>query len=101
MRQAKLDAVHVTIAYHEGFRETIQNLEKWNKMFEDYSDLIFQGFFADDVCLARKTNRTAVFFGFQNPSPIEGDIRLIEIWYRLGVRYQISINLISPSIGEG
>ncbi|MEE2773403.1 MAG: membrane dipeptidase [Pseudomonadota bacterium] len=93
MRQAKLDAVHVTIAYHEGFRETIQNLEKWNKMFEDYSDLIFQGFFADDVCLARKTKRTAVFFGFQNPSPIEGDIRLIEIWYRLGVRFmQLTYN---------
>ena len=51
MRQAKLDAVHVTVAYHEGFRETILNLEAWNQLFYDNQDLIFQGFSSEDVQL--------------------------------------------------
>ena len=30
--KAKLDAIHVTIAYHENFREVILNLEKWKRL---------------------------------------------------------------------
>ena len=30
MRAAGLDAVHATISYHENFRETVANIEKWN-----------------------------------------------------------------------
>ena len=30
MREGKVDAVHVTISYHETFRETVLNFEKWN-----------------------------------------------------------------------
>ena len=93
MREAKIDAVHVTIAYHEGFRATVLNLENWNKYFQDYSNLIFQGYSGEDIRVARDTNKTAIFFGFQNPSPIEDDIRLLEVWYRLGIRFmQLSYN---------
>lgn len=93
MREGGVDAVHVTIAYHEGFRETVLNVEAWNRWFERFPDLIFQGFTADDVQHARDTGRTAIFFGFQNPSPIEDDIGLVEVWHRLGVRFmQLSYN---------
>ncbi|SVD66843.1 uncharacterized protein METZ01_LOCUS419697, partial [marine metagenome] len=27
-------AVHVTIAYHEDFRETVENIIRWNRRFE-------------------------------------------------------------------
>ena len=43
MREGGVDAVHVTITYHENFRETVLNIEKWNRWFETYPDLIFQG----------------------------------------------------------
>ena len=93
IREAKLDAIHVTIAYHEGFRESVLNLEKWYQYFQDYSEFIFQGFSAEDVRVAHQTGRTAIFFGFQNPSPIEDDIRLLEVWNRLGVRFmQLTYN---------
>ena len=93
IREGGLDAGHVTIAYHENFRETIQNLEKWNSLFYTYQNLIFQGFEANDILKARQKNKTAIFFGFQNPSPIEDDIRLIEIWHKLGVRFmQLTYN---------
>ena len=93
MREGGIDAVHVTIAYHETFRETILQVERWNRYFEQFPDLIFQGFTAEDVQVARDTDRTAIFFGFQNPSPIEDDIGLVEVWHRLGARFmQLTYN---------
>lgn len=93
MREGGVDAVHVTISYHENFRETVLNIEKWNRWFERFPDLIFQGFTGDDVRLARETGRTAIFFGFQNPSPIEDDIGLVEVLHRLGARFmQLTYN---------
>jgi microsomal dipeptidase-like Zn-dependent dipeptidase len=93
MREGGVDAVHVTIAYHENFRETVLNIEKWNRWFEQYPDLIFHGEWASDVVRARDTGRTAIFFGFQNPSPIEDDIGLVEVLHKLGARFmQLSYN---------
>ncbi len=93
MREGGLDAIHVTIAYHETFREAVANLERWNRWFETFPDLIMKGLTAEDVDRARATGRTAIFFGFQNPSPIEDDIGLVEIFHALGVRFmQLSYN---------
>ncbi|SMP13989.1 membrane dipeptidase [Shimia sagamensis] len=93
LREGRVDAVHVTIAYHETFRETVLNFERWNRWFETYSDLILKGTSARDIDIARKTNRTAIFFGFQNPSPMEDDIGLIEILHTLGARFmQLTYN---------
>ncbi len=93
MREGGLDAVHATIAYHETFRETILNLERWYGLFESYEDKIFLGTSVRDIEKAKQINKTAIFFGFQNPSPIEDDIGLIEIWYNLGIRFmQLTYN---------
>ena len=86
-------AVHVTIAYHESFREMVHKLEEWNRWFERFPHLIFQGRSGDDVRRAATEGRTAVFFGFQNPSPIEADIGLVEICHTLGIRFmQLTYN---------
>lgn len=93
MREGGVHGVHVTIAYHENFREMVLNLEQWNRWFEQYRDLIFMGRTGEDVRLAQQTDRTAIFFGFQNPSPIEDDIGLIEICHTLGARFmQLTYN---------
>ena len=39
-RDAKIDAVHVTIAYHEDFDEVKKNVEDWHNRFDKFSDLI-------------------------------------------------------------
>ncbi len=93
MREGRVDAVHVTIVYHENFREMVAQVERWNRYFERYPELIFQGRSGSDVALARETERTAIFFGFQNPSPIEDDIGLVEVCHTLGARFmQLSYN---------
>jgi len=93
LRAGGVDAIHVTIAYHESFREAVQNLEQWNRWFEIYPDMLLKGRRASDIDEARASGRTAVFFGFQNPSPIEDDIGLVEIWHDLGIRFmQLTYN---------
>ena len=93
MREGGVDAVHVTISYHENFRETVLNFEQWNRWFEQYPDLIIKGLWAGDIDRAKDSNRTAIFFGFQNPSPIEDDIGLVEIVHTLGARFmQLTYN---------
>ncbi|PLS22625.1 membrane dipeptidase [Neptunicoccus cionae] len=93
MRAGGVDAVHVTITYHETFRETVLVIEQWNRWFEQFPDLIFQGRTADDVRRAREIGRTAIFFGSQNPSCIEDDIGLVEVLHTLGLRFmQLTYN---------
>lgn len=86
-------AIHATIAYHETFREMVLNVEQFNRWFEQFPELIFMGRTGDDVRTAMAENRTAVFFGFQNPSPIEDDLGLVEICHTLGIRFmQLTYN---------
>jgi len=93
IRAGGVDAIHTTICYHEDFRETVDNIIRWNRWFEAYPDLIFAGRFAEDVKRAQAENRTAVFFGLQNCSPIEDNIGLVEVCHALGVRFmQLSYN---------
>jgi len=93
LRAGGVDAVHVTITYHETFRETVLNIEAWNRHFERFPNLIFQGRSAEDVALARATGRTAIFFGSQNPSCIEDDIGLVQVLHTLGLRFmQLTYN---------
>ena len=52
-----------------------------------------QAFTAADVRQAKAEGKTAIIFGFQNPSPIEDDVGLVEVVHRLGVRFmQLSYN---------
>ena len=91
--EAKLDAVHVTIAYHEDFNEVKKNIEIWNKHFKENKDLIFHGKTFKDIEKANKEKKTAIFFGFQNCSPIVDDINLVEKVYDLGARFmQLTYN---------
>jgi microsomal dipeptidase-like Zn-dependent dipeptidase len=93
LREGGVDAVHVTISYHETFRETVLNIEEWNRWFERFPDLLFQGRSAADVQKAQATGRTAIFFGAQNPSCIEADIGLVEVLHTLGLRFmQLTYN---------
>ena len=92
-REAELDAVHVTIVYHEDYDEFLNEIKKWQKLFEQNSDLIFHGNTYKDIERAKLEKKTAIFFGFQNCSPIEDDIHLVEKVHQLGCRFmQLTYN---------
>ncbi len=92
-REAKLDAVHVTIVYHEDYNELLNKIKEWETFFKENSDIIFLGKSFKDIEKANKENKTAIFFGFQNCSPIEDDISLVEKVHEHGCRFmQLTYN---------
>ena len=42
--EAKLNAIHVTIAYHENFQEVQNNIDTWNKYFKDFREDLIKEF---------------------------------------------------------
>lgn len=93
MRLGGVDAVHVTLNYHETFRETVAVIERWNSWFEQHPEHLLRARSGDDVRRARAEGKTGIVFGLQNPSAIEDDIGLVEVLHALGVRFmQLSYN---------
>ena len=92
-RDAGLNAVHATVVYHEDYDEFLIKLKEWENLFNENSDLIFLGKTFEDIIKAKSENKTAIFFGFQNCSPIEDNINLIERVHHHGCRFmQLTYN---------
>lgn len=105
MRTGAMDAIHVTVAYHETFRETVYRLQDWNQRFADHADLITRATRAADIRAARASGRTAIVLGMQTCTPIEDDLGLIEVLHQLGIRImQLTYNnqsLLATGCYEG
>ncbi len=92
-REAGLDAVHVTVVYHEDYDEFLTRISEWDELFKKNSDLIFLGKDYKDIEKAKSENKTTIFFGFQNCSPIEDDLKLVEKVHEFGCRFmQLTYN---------
>ena len=64
-RSADLDAVHVTIVYHEDYDELLVEINKWEKLFSENSDIIFLGKNFKDIEKAKSEKKTAIFLDFR------------------------------------
>ena len=93
MRAGDLCAVHATAAYHGNFRAAAVEIKKWRERFRRHSRSILPGLCAADIERARREKKTAIFLGFQNPSPFEDDLSLVGASHDLGIRIsQIAYN---------
>lgn len=86
--------VHATCAVWEGTRDTLRNLAAWNRRFRDPAGHVRLATTAEDVSAAARDGEIAVILGFQNTSPIEDDLELVEQFHTLGVRVmQLTYNI--------
>ncbi len=85
-QQSGVHCIHVTIAYWENIRETLENIGTWNRHFINHGDLIMPVRQARDILEAKRLRKVGIIFGFQNCSPIEDDVKMVEILHQLGVR---------------
>jgi microsomal dipeptidase-like Zn-dependent dipeptidase len=93
MQRGGVSALHVTVAYHENFRDTVDLLIGWNERFRRYSHLIAFAGSGEEIDAVIESGRTAILFGLQNPSAIEADIGLVQVLHQLGIRFmQLSYN---------
>tara|TARA_B100000029_G_C17604568_1_gene966976 strand:- start:478 stop:1464 length:987 start_codon:yes stop_codon:yes gene_type:complete len=86
-------AVHATLVYWENTEESFKKIEEWNKIFKNNEDIITHAKSSNDILEAKKNNKVAVIFGFQNSAPIENNISLVEIFFQKGLRFmQLTYN---------
>ena len=86
LHEGGFTAINATVAVWEGTKQTLQNIGRFYRDFETYSEWVRPAASLADLHAAKRENRVGIVFGFQNSSPIEDDLRLVEVFHRLGVR---------------
>ena len=86
LHEGGFTAINATVAVWEGSKQTLQNIGRFYRDFETYSEWIRPVASLAGLHAAKRENRVGIVFGFQNSSPIEDDLRLVEAFHRLGVR---------------
>jgi len=95
-----LTAVHATLVYWENTEESFKNIDKWNNLFIQHKDIICHAHNTRDIIEAKKNNKVAIIFGFQNSAPIANDIFLLEKFFSRGLRFmQLTYNNQTPLAG--
>lgn len=93
LREGGITAINASVAVWEGTKQTLQNIGRFYRDFEVYSQYIRPVTTVADIHAAKREGKAGVILGFQNSSPIEEDLDLVEVFYRLGVRViQITYN---------
>jgi membrane dipeptidase len=101
LKAGGVTAVHATVVYWEGARQTLGLLADWNRRFLEHRDLIRPVKAAEDIRAAKREGRIAFLLGAQNCTPIEQDLGLVEIFRSLGLMVmQLTYNNQSP-LGGG
>lgn len=94
IRDGGISCVHATIVIWEDARTTLDLLGMWNRMFREHDDLIAMARTVDEVREIAATGRVAVILGFQNASPFEDDLDLVQVFWDLGIRVaQLTYNI--------
>jgi membrane dipeptidase len=69
----------------EGFRATMENIERWKSWIRDYKDILIQVYTTNDIRRAKTEGKVGIILGFQNTSAIEDQLGFISIFKELGI----------------
>ena len=98
--QAGITAIHATLVYWENTEESFAKIKYWNDLFQEHKDIITHAKKTEDIIQAKKNNKLAIIFGFQNSAPIANDIFLVEKFFKEGLRFmQLTYNNQTPLAG--
>jgi membrane dipeptidase len=68
-------------------KPALEMIDAIHNQVNKYPDLAEMAFSPDDIRRIHKTGKRAILIGMENGGPIEGSLRLLRNYYRLGVRY--------------
>jgi microsomal dipeptidase-like Zn-dependent dipeptidase len=100
LRDAGITCLTNTCSTWEGPLDTIRLMRRWDLFLEENADLAVKVTSVEDIANAKSTNRLGVIYGFQNSSPLNGELDLVEVFHRLGGRMmQLTYNNQSLAAG--
>jgi membrane dipeptidase len=86
LRAGGVDCVVASLVFWENARETLERVGEWYETARRHEDLIALASSAAEIEEIAASGRTAVVLAFQNTSPFDDSIALVEVFARLGVR---------------
>ncbi|NDH50912.1 MAG: membrane dipeptidase [Betaproteobacteria bacterium] len=85
MRRGGVTAANCTCSIWENFRDSMDQIARWQEHFANHADLILQVRTTADIRRAKAEGRTGVFLGWQNLAGIEDRIDYLGLFKTLGV----------------
>lgn len=101
-RRGGITAFNATVAHpHDGFRATIDAFYTYMTLIEGLPDQVRQVLVVDDIIQAKREGSLGVIFGLQDSSGLEGDLTLLSILHRLGLRIATLTYNERNALGDG
>lgn len=104
LKSSGVTAINHTVAADERAPEAMKSIVDWWRVYQQFPNDIILGRGLDDIYRAKAEGKVAVFFGFQDTTPMEGQLHMFEIYHTLGVRFvQLTYqrrNLVGDGCGE-
>jgi membrane dipeptidase len=86
LRDGGITCTHVTCAVWEEALPAIRNIRRWDHLLEANADVAVRVLRGEDVRQAKAEGKIGIALGFQNSSPLNGDLELVEAFRKLGIR---------------
>lgn len=105
IRASGLSAVNVTVgggaSYANDYAEAIETIARWDREIAAHPDTLLKFSRASDLADAKRSQRLAVIYGFQDATPLGEDIEKLDIFQGLGLRIlQLTYN-VRNLVGDG
>jgi membrane dipeptidase len=99
-RDGGVTIVGPTVAGWEDATTTLRTVGLWHRLFRERDDLVHVRR-AEDILRAKRENKLGIVLHFQNTSPMEDSLDLVDAWKALGVgMVQLTYNVRNP-VGDG
>lgn len=85
LRRGGVTAANCTCSIWENFRDSMDQVARWQAHFREHADLITQVFTTADIHRAKAEGRTGIVLGWQNLSGIEDRLDYLGLFKALGV----------------
>ena len=84
--ESGVTAINATSAVWENCSQALDNIAAWYARAHEPSAGIMIAKSVDDIRAAKQCGKVGIILGWQNATPIENDLRRLEVFQRLGVR---------------
>ena len=85
----------------EGLAAAVKAVTRDRAYFLDHPDKYRLVDRFEDVETARREGKLAILFHFQGTNPLEGDLNMVETYYKLGVRHMLIAYNMQNVMGDG
>ena len=102
MKASGYNLISLTVAHdYHSLNQTIHKIAKERAYFAAHADTYVFVETVDDVLRAKAEDKLAVYINFQGTNPVENDLGMIEVYYKLGVRHMLMAYNIKNAVGDG